>query len=265
MNLDIKCLSLHIDNTCNLNCPFCYIDKSIHQGLTPSYLEKIPSVCKELGIEQIAIGGGEPFLFDNLRSFIHICNENDIIANITTNGNFIEIKNKNFCVHADLISSSIDNYKLQYISIGQHIENSKLMRALSPRTKIGFNILLDNYTQKNLYSLINKLEPYCDYFYLLQMKNHKSILKKKIVKKILALSVLFGDKVLVDDSIRLSLGYSDRCGRGINMVSLHPDKSIRPCSFSKPIGYANEPEDIISIVKDNYPLEPTRKCMFIKH
>jgi len=82
-------------------------------------------------------------------------------------------------------------------------------------------------------------------------------------KKILLLSFLFPEKILVDESIKLSLGYSNYCGRGREIVSIHPDRSVRPCSFSNSIGYFKEVEDIYNIIKKKYPMRKTKKCLFL--
>lgn len=254
--MNIKCLSLHITNECNFNCPFCYIKKTKYSINTLKDYSQFVEVCKKFNIRQIALGGGEPFIYQGYSSSLaKLCKDNDIIINATTNGSY---PNPIGLKYFNLVSISIDSYKLQKMSLDTHINNARFMRRI---TKVGFNLLLDKYIQDNLYSILKRIEPYSDYIYLLQMKHYKG--PKLDRKKILTSVVLFSDKILVDESIKLSLGLSDRCGRGREIVSIHPDKSVRACSFSKPLGYFYKLEDIITIIKNNYPMKETRKCPYL--
>ena len=56
-----RVVSLHFTNRCNLSCPFCYVN-TIEVKPTIFWL-KLVHILGDMGIEQVAIGGGEPFLF----------------------------------------------------------------------------------------------------------------------------------------------------------------------------------------------------------
>ena len=80
-------VDLKITDFCEYNCPFCYQDstkKGKHAPLEDviHILEKI----KEMGVFEIAIGGGDPTSHPQILEIITAIKELDIVANITIKG-----------------------------------------------------------------------------------------------------------------------------------------------------------------------------------
>lgn len=74
---------------CNLNCIHCFTHedaKSMEKDMTFSQKVKILDEMKKIGMCEILIGGGEPFLENDIFDFVRECNKRDIVVKIFTNG-----------------------------------------------------------------------------------------------------------------------------------------------------------------------------------
>lgn len=270
--MKIKVMSVHVTPDCNLDCEFCYArDKD--RRLSLDWFMDVPEIAKELGVEQIPIGGGEPTLYqDFLHRFTHRCRDKGILPNLTTNGS-IQIKEE-VLENIGCVSFSIDLSKIKRVQLRSILDNvnraimiRKTNMSEFPRTGINF-LLLNSYSLMNLPLMCKTLliDNDVDYVYVLQPKNVETDISPDLLKKILyPISVLLGDRLLVDDSITLSLGIKDYCHYGDSFCSLYYDGSIRGCSFSEPIAYVNTPSDIIDVIKSKFPLEKRTICPYVKY
>ncbi|MEW6680924.1 MAG: radical SAM protein [bacterium] len=74
---------LGVTSNCNFNCPCCYrVDEK--EMPKDELFRLIDELCS-LGVFQLAIGGGEPFLRPDIFEIIEYC-QGKIVCNITTNG-----------------------------------------------------------------------------------------------------------------------------------------------------------------------------------
>lgn len=80
---------LAITHRCNYKCPSCYVDDSIENELTTAEIKVLIDNMAEMKVFQLAIGGGEPFLRDDLIGIVRYTRQKGIIPNITTNGSLI--------------------------------------------------------------------------------------------------------------------------------------------------------------------------------
>ena len=80
---------LAITNKCNVNCSFCYVKRTGSDMNTEQIMTLIDNLS-EMKVFQIAIGGGEPFLRDDLLQIIRYCKKKGIIPNITSNGQLLD-------------------------------------------------------------------------------------------------------------------------------------------------------------------------------
>lgn len=80
-------LDVSITNRCNKGCDFCY-RQSNHCGYDISVTDYklILSNAKECGVQQIALGGGEPTLHPYFCEILKMTYESGIIPNFSTNG-----------------------------------------------------------------------------------------------------------------------------------------------------------------------------------
>ncbi len=91
-------MTIYLTNACNLHCNFCEIGQqnTLQKSqinsieLTKDSIDKIISLCKQVGIKRLYITGGEPFNSKNIWHLLEQCiYHNLIIDDITTNGTFL--------------------------------------------------------------------------------------------------------------------------------------------------------------------------------
>lgn len=79
---------LQLNNVCNLRCPSCYVTlQAKDEGSLP--LERLMTLVDELaelGVFQLALGGGEPLMSPNFVPIVGYARQKGILPNVTTNG-----------------------------------------------------------------------------------------------------------------------------------------------------------------------------------
>jgi radical SAM protein with 4Fe4S-binding SPASM domain len=110
-------LDVSITNRCERQCDFCY-RKSQSRGYDMPIEDYafLLSQAKQCGVQQIAIGGGEPTLHPNFIDFLEQTVESGIIPNYSTNADYLSdevlIATKKHCgAMAVSIYGNIENYK----------------------------------------------------------------------------------------------------------------------------------------------------------
>lgn len=90
VNCGPRHLSLMLTRRCNLNCPFCYVEKT-NADAPLDFLFNICEAAKELQILDLTLGGGEPTLHDAFVEFVSHAWENyNFGISVTTNATDIE-------------------------------------------------------------------------------------------------------------------------------------------------------------------------------
>lgn len=79
---------LAVTHRCNFGCKSCYVEP-VSQEMTTGEIKSLIDEMAEMKVFQLAIGGGEPFLRDDLIDIVRYAAEKGIVPNITTNGSFI--------------------------------------------------------------------------------------------------------------------------------------------------------------------------------
>ncbi len=80
-------LDISITNYCEKGCVFCYRRSNLHGKHMPILdFHNIIKQAKELGVLQVALGGGNPNQHPDFIRFLEITRENEIIPSYTTNG-----------------------------------------------------------------------------------------------------------------------------------------------------------------------------------
>ena len=84
-------LDVSITSRCNRCCDFCYRQSS-WQGKDISFddYKLIIEHAKDCGVQQIALGGGEPTLHPNFCEILKLTKENGIVPNYSTNGDNLD-------------------------------------------------------------------------------------------------------------------------------------------------------------------------------
>ena len=92
-NSNLQFMYLNITNNCNLKCRYCYdensknIDNSIGQSIDT--YKQLAEDCSLLGLESVAITGGEPLVNKNWFNIAKLFFDKDIIIRISTNGTLL--------------------------------------------------------------------------------------------------------------------------------------------------------------------------------
>jgi len=90
----LKQAKIELTSRCNVSCKFCYL--KIRNGsvndISGNDFFSIADRLKELGIANVRLSGGEPFLHRDLQSFIEYLRGNAFRIRIVTNGSLIDEK-----------------------------------------------------------------------------------------------------------------------------------------------------------------------------
>jgi radical SAM protein with 4Fe4S-binding SPASM domain len=82
---------LAITSRCNLSCPGCYVSPfDARVELTTAELCGLIDQWAEMRVFQLAVGGGEPFLREDLFDVLAYARERGIVPNLTTNGTLLD-------------------------------------------------------------------------------------------------------------------------------------------------------------------------------
>lgn len=148
-----------ITNFCNANCMYCFTDAK-KMGTTSlnelSYrdIEKLVDSLVKIGVQELSIGGGEPFLRDVCRVFNYV--NAKMSLSVTTNGTIITdsiisnlaANNVRITVSVDSINQKVSNsirsgidVELVKHNIDKLLQNSTVRDNLSLRTTVtNYNI-----------------------------------------------------------------------------------------------------------------------------
>lgn len=217
---------------------------------------------KALGIEQIALGGGEPSLFpDFVETFCAKAREQDIIVNMTSNGDGLTPETMPKFAGLTMISISMDRFKVKQPEDVKWIF-SKMDLVRDSGLKVGCNLQLDPFLIDNLYPMLAKILEHADYVYLLQTKPSNIKVNEDLKKRLLGVTLAFG-RVFVDDSIQLGLERKEGCSRGTEIVSIDHAGRAYKCSFDEPFAQLENGGDLVELVEKEYPFELTTECPFL--
>ena len=94
----LKGLYIEIISRCNEKCIYCYNEKNMTDCVMLPYgkTADIISNAVKMGVENIAISGGEPFLHPEIKEIISIINENGLTPTIITNLTLLDVEMSEF-------------------------------------------------------------------------------------------------------------------------------------------------------------------------
>lgn len=142
---------LSITGRCNLNCRFCY-SKSKTDDLSTAEIFSLIDELSSMGVFQLAIGGGEPFLRKDIFDIVDYCKQKNVVANITSNGSLI----------TDDICRKIRNKVGQVnISYNEAFAANKFKNAISilftNNIRTGVNLLVTKKVLTDLDNIVKRL------------------------------------------------------------------------------------------------------------
>jgi len=263
MDMMIEVLSIHFTTKCNFDCPFCYIHKSTVEKDVDWFCDLIKA-ASEYNIPQIAIGGGEPLLFPKIvTKLAKTAKHCDMNVSLTTNGSIINSEVIESLEYVDLVSVSVDHHKVK--SNGSIRNISSTIDSLSNLSnfEVGVNyLILDKIALGIMPLVFNYLKTEGLKFYALQPKFYELNYGASELKRTIKISSVLFD-LYVDESIALEIGKIEECGCGRKIISVFPDGSISPCSFSSSIAKIEEPYEILNVIDSYYPMKSYSKCPYI--
>lgn len=165
--MEIKKVFLDITNLCNANCVYCFTNSNsiTKQEMTDEEIIFLINSLFGLGIKQLSIGGGEPFL----RNLTKIISEvgKDINISITTNGTILDdeiiecIKNRNV-----KITISLDSLNSQHMKkVRKGIDLSDVLNNIDKLVKfqdIRKNLSIRSTISTNNITDLKELVDYCE-------------------------------------------------------------------------------------------------------
>ena len=79
---------LQLNNVCNLRCPSCYVALAAEEdgSLSLEQLMGLIDDLAEMGVFQLALGGGEPLMSPNFLPLLRYARRKGLLPNVTTNG-----------------------------------------------------------------------------------------------------------------------------------------------------------------------------------
>ena len=139
-----------ITNRCDANCPGCYVDSGKKMGGELGFEELKNAIDKfsEIGVFNLAFGGGEPSLYPRLIELAEYCKKKDIVPNITTNAlSMTEEMAKKFKIF-NQIHVSLDGLEKYYDDEGSNKTFEKIdagIRLLRKHNEhVGLNVVVSN-------------------------------------------------------------------------------------------------------------------------
>jgi len=143
--------SFDITNECNLSCEHCYNKQNVHGlEMEGQHKHQAISVLSYLGVVDLVIGGGEPFLCGELHSVIMHAKTLGMRVTILSNGtvlNVDEIKRLNNCFTAsDVLQVSVDDRLFKSVSKQRNHTNDQrdaIARNISHAVQNGIPLVVN--------------------------------------------------------------------------------------------------------------------------
>lgn len=138
---------LTLTKKCNLSCSLCYETKKDVPEMSKGAIFALIDKLAKMRVFQLAIGGGEPFLREDIFDIIEYCQKKGIVPNITTNGTLIDssfIKRMGHSVGG--VSVSLNGYSSE-TNIGRDPNSfddavQGMKRLLAAEIPTGVNVLV---------------------------------------------------------------------------------------------------------------------------
>ena len=146
---------------CNLNCLYCWQHSNNTDEMSEKEYKAIIKKAKKMKAGIVTFLGGEPLLWEYIYSAIKLCNENNIITDITTNGTLLNEESLNKLGESglDCLNISVDG-KTTEKSIELLIKNLKYINEV--RKKYGVKVRVNSVLHKKNFEEIKELIEYCN-------------------------------------------------------------------------------------------------------
>lgn len=230
-----KKIYIEITNSCNLKCSFCPEGKKAKEFISIEKFENIIIQIKEF-TNLIALHvKGEPLLHPKLKELLEICENNNILVNITTNATLLEknlevileskaVRQLNLSLHSITKNENTDTYNFEtYISNVLNIS-----KQILEKTNIIISYRLWNleniYENSENLHILNSLES------AFSVENLKEIAKKEKFVKLSENAFLNQDLEFVWPSLDNEIVSENGTCWGLrNQVAILVNGDVVPC------------------------------------
>jgi len=247
-----KYLQLYPTTRCNQDCAFCFNGPSglVKDMPLDNALNLLDIMCN-LGIPDLDIMGGEPFLLPWMPSFLHAAIKEGIMVNISTNGSFPEAMQefKGLSSEKINIGISLEGSSAQtHNSLTNSSNFDKALSSISSLVAMHLNPIVKTVvtgeSMPDIQSMVDLLKTLgVNRYYLI----HMDVLKGTVNDQDTALS--FPDFQSFFHAIRsknteieinrvnascfekATLPEGVRCAGGVRKLSVMPDGSVYPCNL----------------------------------
>lgn len=267
----IESAYLHVTHRCNLHCVGCYSFEDMRNSLLDLDTESMKHILDELksvGVNNLVISGGEPFLRQDIFDIMKYAKEDLSISNINliTNGTINNIDWKKLSSYIDFISFSLDSYKEDLCFIRDEGIFNKTMDNIKEAQKYLPTNIIVTIHKKN----IDYLDEYKKIVDNLNVSMNISlfvskddemlsdfILEKSDYEKLSRITQESNFRVL-DSSIEGQLGCRESCGAGKSIISIDADGNVTPCHMflEKDFILGNVQENRLKDILDQSKLDP---------
>ena len=154
---DVDCSSypelvdLKITDYCPFNCSFCYMGSTkegVHASL--SYIKEIVTELSEIGVFEIALGGGEPTLHPNFTEILDFIRSMGIVPNFTTR-NLKFLSEPDRYLSAGAVAISVSNFK-------EAKEAIDLIKSLRSRRTLGHRYVNTKFSLQVVAGVVQELD-----------------------------------------------------------------------------------------------------------
>jgi len=163
-------LILILTKRCNLNCPFCYDkanlfeDKKLKSELSTQEVKQLIKMCKEVGVKNIRLTGGEPILRNDFLDILSECN--GMYVSLCTNGLILKDKITEIVnchpddLHIHLSLDGIENHKRVRVGSDPYeiISLIRYIKKTNPKIKVSVNTVISDKNYLELLELYNQLK-----------------------------------------------------------------------------------------------------------
>ncbi|MEM2618256.1 MAG: radical SAM protein [Candidatus Hadarchaeales archaeon] len=260
----MKVLSVHFTEECNLKCPLCYVRRE-GRSLPLSFFLRLPDHIAKAGFEQVALGGGEPYLFPEfVEEFSRRCQDAGVICNVTTNGTLPErvLRHSRWVT---MVSVSFDRYKTSL----EHFLGT--LRSLSASLRTSVNLLVEHWLLEPPSILEALVEQFFEAGAERVFALHPKLWRKPPVLQHRETFVYLTKRYrhfYVDDLLYHVLkygsygGWQTPCHYGRDFFSVTPRGEVTGCSFdTRPLMVLRKPEEIVRVREIG--VEPRFSCPFV--
>jgi len=261
---------LTITARCNLHCPGCYVPRQpVGTELSTGELRRLVDQWAEMRVFQLAVGGGEPLLRDDLFEVLAYACRRGIVPNLTTNGTLLapEIVHRLEECGVGRVNVSVNGP-----TANEDDRTSTVLRALplllSSSLAVGVNLLVTPALLPNLAHTLGRLhvlgvrqmtvlrpKPGCDlsWYAANRLRCHDLVHLRQVMdawqgKLRLevgsALVCLMGD--VRPGLLRRRAVHG--CAAGRRICTVWPDGRVTPCSFLPHLNAGNAQEKSFALI-----------------